>query len=63
MYRIPTVREDGNIRLIRYDTEEGIEGVLQQLTKQLSTRPSFAASSSKGQFLSSLGSTPSGKSG
>jgi hypothetical protein len=57
------VREDGNIRLSCYDTEKGIKGVLQQLTKPLSKRPSFAPSSLKGQFLSSLGSTPSGKSG
>ncbi len=62
MHRIPTVREDGNIWLSRYDTEEGIEVVLQQLTKPLPKRPSFVPSSSKGQFLSSLGSTPSRKS-
>ncbi len=55
MHRIPTMREDGNIQLSHYNTEGGIKGVLQQLTKPLSKRPSFVPSSSKGQFLSSLG--------
>ncbi len=63
MHRLPTVREDSNIRLNCYDTEEGIEGVLQQLTKPLSKRPSIVPSSSKGQFFSSLGSTPTITSG
>jgi hypothetical protein len=62
MYRIPAMREEGNIQSSCYDTEGRIEGVLQQLTKPLSKRPSFAPSSSKGQFLSSLGSMPSKKS-